>query len=398
MSSTDNSSSSSKAPGKLAYFKLFSFADPLDYALMAIGVIASLGIGLCLPLMTLLFGQLANSFGHNHDTPTLVNHVSQVSRKFVYLALGSGVAAFSQVSCWMITGESQGVRIRNLYLKAVLRQDIGYFDKETNTGEIVERISTHTAIIQDAIGEKVGKFLQLTSSFIGGFGITFSKGWLLTLVLLSAIPVLVLSAAVMTVLMVKLTTRGHAAYSEAAVVVDQTISSIRTVASFTRERKAVYKYEKCVYKAYKVSVQEGLAAGLGSGVFMLVLFCSYALAVWFGAKMIINKGYSGGAVLNITMAVLLGSFSLGQISPCMSAFGAGREAAIKVLETIERKPEIDPYNTNGKVMKELNGDVELRDVYFSYPTRPDEPILKALFLRVHSGTSLALVGESGSGK
>lgn len=79
------------------------------------------------------------------------------------------------------------------------------------------------------------------------------------------------------------------------------------VASFTGEKKAVDKYDKCLHKAYKASVQEGLAAGLGSGVFMLVLFCSYALAVWFGAKMIINNGYSGGAVLNITMAVLLGS-------------------------------------------------------------------------------------------
>lgn len=54
-------------------------------------------------------------------------------------------------------------------------------------------------------------------------------------------------------------------------------------------------------------MHEGLAAGLGSGVFMLVLFSSYALAIWFGAKMIIHKGYSGGDVLNIIMAVLMGS-------------------------------------------------------------------------------------------
>lgn len=77
--SNEQSSDSSKAAGKVAYYKLFSFADPLDYALMAIGVITSIGIGLCLPLMTLLFGQLANSFGHNVDAPTLVNRVSQVN-------------------------------------------------------------------------------------------------------------------------------------------------------------------------------------------------------------------------------------------------------------------------------------------------------------------------------
>lgn len=55
----------------------------------------------------------------------------------------------------MVTGERQAVRIRNLYLRAILRQDIGYFDREAGTGEIIERMSTDTIIIQDAMGEKV---------------------------------------------------------------------------------------------------------------------------------------------------------------------------------------------------------------------------------------------------
>lgn len=59
------------------------------------------------------------------------------------------------VSCWMVTGERQSARIRSLYLRAILSQDIAYFDKETSTGEIIERISGDTILIQDAIGEKV---------------------------------------------------------------------------------------------------------------------------------------------------------------------------------------------------------------------------------------------------
>lgn len=79
------------------------------------------------------------------------------------------------------------------------------------------------------------------------------------------------------------------------------------VASFTGERQAVAKYYISLHRAYEAGVQEGLAAGLGSGIFMLVLFCSYALAIWFGAKMIIDKGYTGGDVLNIVIAILAGS-------------------------------------------------------------------------------------------
>ncbi|XP_011080370.1 ABC transporter B family member 4-like [Sesamum indicum] len=395
---SDSSSNEKTNVGKVPYHKLFSFADPADYALMVIGTITAVGSGFCLPLMTLLFGELANSFGQNAETKRVVNEVSKVSLKYVYLALGSGVAASSQVACWMITGERQAARIRNLYLRALLRQDIGYFDRETNTGEIIERMSTDAIIIQDAMGQKVGKFLQLSASFLGGFVIAFTKGWLLTTVLLSAIPLLVISAASMSVLMAKLTSKGQAAYSAAAAVVEQTLGSIRTVVSFTGERQAVVKYEKSLSRAYEAGVQEGLAAGLGSGIFMLVLFSSYALGLWFGAKMIIDKGYTGGQVLNVVMAVLSGSFSLGQVSPCLSAFAAGQVAAFKMFQTIYRRSDIDPYNMDGVVLNDINGDIELKDVHFSYPSRPDERIFNGFSLTVSSGTMLALVGQSGSGK
>lgn len=68
----------SKAVPRVPYYKLFSFADTTDYVLMVVGVITAIGSGLCLPLMTLLFGELANSFGHNVGSKNVVNEVSKV--------------------------------------------------------------------------------------------------------------------------------------------------------------------------------------------------------------------------------------------------------------------------------------------------------------------------------
>ncbi|KAI5345573.1 hypothetical protein L3X38_013450 [Prunus dulcis] len=100
---------------------------------------------------------------------------------------------------------------------------------------------------------------------------------------------------------------------------------------------------------------------------MLIMMCSYALAIWFGGKMILEKGYTGGEVINVVSAVLTGSMSLGQASPCFSVFAAGQAAAYKMFETIDRKPEIDASDTNGQQLHDIRGDIELRDVYFSYP-------------------------------
>ncbi|RYR01723.1 hypothetical protein Ahy_B06g080584 isoform E [Arachis hypogaea] len=247
-----------------------------------------------------------------------------ISLKFVYLAIGIGVAAFLQVVCWMVTGERQAARIRGLYLKTILRQDIAFFDKETNTGEVIGRMSGDTVLIQDAMGEKV--------------------------------------------------------------------------ASFTGEKQAVSSYEKRLEDAYKSGVSEGIAAGMGFGVVTCVIFCGYALAVWYGSKMIMEKGYNGGMVVNVMVAALSASMSLGEASPCLSAFASGKAAAYKMFQTIERKPEIDAYDPTGKTLEDIHGDIELRDVYFSYPARPEELIFNGFSLHIPSGTTAALVGQSGSGK
>ena len=90
--------------------------------------------------------------------------------------------------------------------------------------------------------------------------------------------------------------------------------------------------------------------------------------------------------------------SLGEASPSLSAFAAGQAAAYKMFQTIERKPEIDSYDPSGKTLEDIHGEIELRDVYFSYPARPEELIFNGFSLHIPSGATAALVGESGSGK
>ncbi|KAL4643329.1 hypothetical protein ACB092_02G084800 [Castanea dentata] len=393
---TNNQQHSNKTKGKqestntVPYYKLFSFADHLDYLLMFVGTIGAVGNGISMPLMTMVFGDIVDSFGRTVNTKDIVHEVSEGTLKFLYMAVASGAASFFR--------ERQAARIRSLYLKTILRQDIAFFDKEASTGEIIGRMSGDTVLIQNALGEKVGTFVQLVATFIGGFVVAFIKGWLLTSVMLSTIPPLVISGYFMSIIIRKMASRGQAAYSVAATVVEQTFGSIRTVASYTGEKQAIAKYNKSLTTAYKSGVQEGLAAGLSIGAVTFLKYCSYALAVWYGGKMIVDRGYTGGDVIVILFSVLIGSVNLGQASPCMSAFAAGQAAAFKMFETIKRKPQIDAYDNSGLKLDDIHGDIELRDVCFSYPARPEEHIFNGFSLSIPGGTTTALVGQSGSGK
>ncbi|VAH62843.1 unnamed protein product [Triticum turgidum subsp. durum] len=317
--------------------------------------------------MTVIFGDMIDAFG-GATGDNVLHRVNKAVLNFVYLGIGTAVVSFLQVACWTITGERQATRVRSLYLKSVLRQDISFFDVEMTTGLIVSRMSGDTVLVQDAIGEKVGKFLQLVATFIGGFVVAFVKGWLLSLVMLACIPPVVIAGGAVAKVLSTISSKGQASYSDAANVVEQTIGAIKTVNGF----------------------------GMGSVFF--IFFSSYGLAIWYGGKLILTKGYTGGEVISILFAIMTGAMSLGNATPCMTAFAEGQSAALRLFTTIKRKPEIDPDDKTGKQLEDIKGDVELRDVYFSYPARPEQLIFDGFSLHVSSGTTMAIVGESGSGK
>ncbi|KAL7089248.1 hypothetical protein ACP275_13G177500 [Erythranthe tilingii] len=386
-----------KSEEKLGYFKLFCFADRVDVALMLAGTIGAIANGVSQPLMTLIFGELINSFGGAAQTH-VVHQISKIAIKLVYLAIGTGIASLLQMACWMVTGERQAARIRGLYLKTLLRQDIEFFDTQAETGEIIGRMSGDTILIQDAMGEKVGKFIQFMSTFFGGYIIAISKGWKLALVLATSLPAIVLAGGSVSLLISKMSTRGQVAYAEAGAVVEQTVGAIRTVASFTGEKQATEKYDNKLKTAYLATAKQGLATGLGVGAVMFVIFSSYGLAIWYGAKLVIGHGYSGGGVITVIMSVITGGIALGQASPCLSAFGSGKAAASKMFETINRTPKIDAAENKGTELENMKGEIELRDVYFRYPARPEVQIFAGFSLNVPCGKTAALVGQSGSGK
>jgi ATP-binding cassette subfamily B (MDR/TAP) protein 1 len=79
-------------------------------------------------------------------------------------------------------------------------------------------------------------------------------------------------------------------------------------------------------------------------------------------------------------------------------FAQGTVAASRVFYVIERIPEIDPYNPEGRKLSSVRGRIELKNVSFAYPSRPDSLILNSINLVFPSSKTLALVGASGGGK
>jgi hypothetical protein len=113
---------------------------------------------------------------------------------------------------------------------------------------------------------QVGKFLQLISTFIGGFIIAFIKGWLLTIVLCSAIPLLVIAGAMMTLITSKMALRGQSAYAKAANVVEQTIGAIKTVSRFVKTKYFLTSLFKQIIQFFSLFFSKNMAFLIASNV------------------------------------------------------------------------------------------------------------------------------------
>lgn len=195
-------------------------------------------------------------------------------------------------------------------------------------------------------------------------------------------------------------TRIQALYSKSGNVAEECISSARTVTAFNAQSKVSEVYNETLAGARKEGIKKFIATGIGLGFFTFFMYSSYSLCFWYGAILVSNGTITAGIVVNVFFAVLIGAFALGGIAPDLQAFSYGIGAGTKIFATIDRIPAIDSYSDDGKKIRkdQVLGRIELKDVEFVYPSRPEVAVLKKINLTVDPGSTLALVGQSGSGK
>ncbi|XP_059669405.1 ABC transporter B family member 19-like [Cornus florida] len=382
----------------LPFSKLLSYADALDWTLMALGTLGSIVHGLAQPIGYLLLGKALNAFGANiNDTDAMVAALYKVVPYVWYMAIATFPAGVLEIGCWMYASERQVARLRLAFLKAVLRQEIGAFDTDLTSGKIISGISTHMNIIQDAIGEKLGHFLSNLATFFSGVLIAFICSWEVSLLALVVVPIILVIGATYTKKMNTISAAKIIYLSKATSMVEQTVSQIKTVFAFAGEGSATKSFSECMERQLAISKGEALIKGVGTGMFQTVTFCSWALIVWIGAIVVKAKRSSGGDVIAAVMSILFGAISLTHAAPDMQIFNQAKAAGKEVFQVIKRNPIIS-YDSKGKTFEVIQGDIDIRDVYFAYPSRQENLILQGFSLSIPAGKVVALVGSSGCGK
>ncbi|NWU34612.1 ABCBB protein, partial [Hylia prasina] len=419
---------------RVGFFQLFRFSSSMEILMMVAGSLCAIVHGVAQPAVLLVFGAMADTFIEydiemqelKDPNKTCVNNtiawingtihlneknatiscglldIEHEMTKFAGYYAGIGCAilvlGYLQICFWVMSAARQIEKIRKAYFRKIMRMDIGWFDC-TSVGELNTRITDDVNKINEAIADQVAIFIQRITTFVCGFLLGFVRGWKLTLVIIAVSPLLGVGAALYGLAVAKLTGWELKAYAKAGAVADEVLSSIRTVAAFGGEKKEVERYDKNLVFAQHWGIRKGITMGLFAGYMWLIIFLSYALAFWYGSKLVLEEDeYSPGTLLQVFFGVLIGALNLGQASPCLEAFATGRGAATNIFETIDKKPTIDCMSEDGYKLDKVRGEIEFHNVTFNYPSRPDVKILDNLNMVIKAGETTAFVGASGAGK
>lgn len=384
-----------------AFLKLYRYATTVDLVIIFVCAICSIVAGALLPLMTVIFGQLAGTFQGlftgTLDINDFYSDLNKYSVYFVYLAVGEFVLIYASTVGWIYTGEHISGKIREYYLGAILRQNIGFFDK-LGAGEITTRITADANLVQDGMSEKVGLTLHAVATFVAAFVIGFIKYWKLTLILTSVVFAISFIMAGGSSFILKFNKESLSAYSEGGTVAEEVLSSVRNATAFNTQEKLAKQYDSHLAVAEKWGAKMKYVLAFMLAGMMTLVYLNYGLSFWQGSRFLVAGEMNLASILTILLSIMIGAFSLGSVGPWIQAFATAAAAAAKMYSTIDRVSPIDPKSQDGMKPESVEGTIELRNIKHIYPSRPEVVVMDDVNLFIPAGKTTALVGASGSGK
>uniref|UniRef100_A0A8D0KWN0 ATP-binding cassette sub-family B member 10, mitochondrial n=1 Tax=Strix occidentalis caurina TaxID=311401 RepID=A0A8D0KWN0_STROC len=311
--------------------------------------------------------------------------------------LCGAAANATRVYLMQTAGQRIVKRLRTTMFSSILKQETAFFDK-TRTGELINRLSSDTALLGRSVTENLSDGLRAGAQASVGVGMMFFVSPSLAAFVLSVVPPLAVLAVIYGRYLRKLTKMTQDSLAEATQLAEERVGNIRTVRAFGQEVAEMEQYTNKVDYVLQLAKKEALAragffgaTGLSGNLIIL--------SVLYKGGLLMGSAYmTVGELSSFLMYAFWVGISIGGLSSFYSELMKGLGAGGRLWELIERKPQL-PFNEGITLDKDtFRGALEFKDVEFAYPTRPETSIFKDFSLSIPAGSVMALVGPSGTGK
>ncbi len=326
--------------------------------------------------------------------------------------------------CFTIALARLKCRLRDRLFRALMAQEQAFFDT-TSTGDLTSRLASDTTAVGDQLSLNVNVFARSVISAIGSLLFMFTLSWRLSLLAFCTVPPTVLISQVYGEYIQRLSRRSQQRLADCNRVAEEALSSMLTVRAFGGEQREADRHAEILADYYSSNKDQSDGYALYAAATTFLPSAVTAAVLYVGGGLIDGGSLSSGDLISFLLYQLTLAGAFASLSDIWSGMASAVGAAEKIFALLDRIPRMaldgtvlpgdspsadepplslvaivpaDPMPLYRSPRPPIYGRIDLEDVTFSYPSRPEVLVLDGFCLTINIGETVALVGMSGGGK
>ncbi|MCE3232931.1 MAG: transporter [Rickettsiaceae bacterium] len=295
------------------------------------------------------------------------------------------------------TGELVIADIRRDIYKHLLKLSPQFFET-TKSGDILSRITNDTSLLQMVVGSSLSVVLRNSLMFVGGTILLIHTSPKLTLIVSIVVPVVVIPIIFIGKKVRQLSKKAQEQVAVLSAHAEESINGIKTIQAFVRERLENRIFFNHIEETINVASERIKLRAFLTALVIMFVFGAVGFVLWIGGHDVLSGNISAGTLSSFIFYSIVVATATGAISDVVGDLQRASVAAERISELLNTEPLIKDPEPALALPKNLMGDIEFKNVNFSYPSQPSKLALKNFNLDIRHGEKIALVGASGAGK
>lgn len=380
--------------GTVPLCEIFRFMTSFDRATCGVGVVCAFCAGATSPVFMYFFGRMT-TFAYGVEDMDAAHTLRNFALMMTCIGVVNFTMTFIHSSAFMVASQRQTNRMKIAYFGSLLSQDLGWHDVN-KPGALISRLYGDTRVIHNGISSGLASGFTSLGTGVVGFILAFVSCWELAGLIVASLPLVLLVMAVTSTTASRYVTRTRQHYAIAGAVATEVMENIKTVQTFNRESYEADRFAEALLSSRSWGIRKELMVSITMGSTMGIMFIVFGISFIFASYLVEWGRAEIGKVASTFFAVIYGASGFGGVFPSFMGLTEARTAAFPIFQTIDRPPRIDIEQ--GGIPFTFDDCVEISNVTFAYPTRPDQNIFENLNVRLCVGDKIAFSGATGCGK